>query len=146
MTTVEGNMHLIQTLDDAWNSQDWATFEKRYATHVDVLWPGQADPTHGRLLHKEEAIEFFWAFPDNKVGNRPYKIFFGQGDYSCSVAEFTGTFSGKTTEPDGTVIAPTGKKFNIEFCTVAFWKYGEITEEKLFYDKMSLMQQIGLMW
>jgi predicted ester cyclase len=47
--------------------------------------------------------------------------------------------------PDGKVIPPTGKKFNVEYCTVAHWKNGEILEEKLFYDKMSLMQQIGLM-
>ena len=25
MSTVEENMHLMQTLDDAWNSQDWVT-------------------------------------------------------------------------------------------------------------------------
>jgi hypothetical protein len=30
-------------------------------------------------------------------------------------------------------------------CTVAHGKNGEIIEEKLFYDKMSLMQQVGLM-
>ena len=40
---------------------------------------------------------------------------------------------------------PTGKKFKVEFCTVAHWKNGEIIEEMLFYDKMSLMQQVGLM-
>ena len=28
------------------------------------------------------------------------------------------------------------KKFKVEFCTVAHWKNGEITEEKLFYDKI----------
>ena len=39
MSTVEENMQLMQTLDDAWNSQDWVTFEKRHATHVDVFWP-----------------------------------------------------------------------------------------------------------
>jgi hypothetical protein len=73
MSTVEENMRLMQTLDDAWNSQDWATFEKRHAADVDVFWPGQADPTHSRPSHKEEAIAFFNIFPDNKVGNRPYK-------------------------------------------------------------------------
>ncbi|MFY9749038.1 MAG: ester cyclase, partial [Methanoregula sp.] len=66
-------------------------------------------------------------------------------DYTCSVAEFTGTFKGPMTWPDGKVIPPTGKKFKVEFCTVAHWKNGEITEEKLFYDKIGLMQQIGLM-
>ncbi|MGA9028911.1 MAG: ester cyclase, partial [Methanoregula sp.] len=56
-----------------------------------------------------------------------------------------GTFKGPMTWPDGKVIPPTGKKFKVEFCTVAHWKNGEITEEKLFYDKIGLMQQIGLM-
>ncbi len=49
------------------------------------------------------------------------------------------------TTPDGKVIEPNWKKFKVEFCTVAHWKNQEIVEEKLFYDKISLMQQIGLM-
>ena len=49
------------------------------------------------------------------------------------------------TAPDGKIIPPNGKKFNVEFCTVAHWKNGEIVLEKLFYDKITLMQQIGLM-
>lgn len=46
---------------------------------------------------------------------------------------------------DGKMIPPTNKKFEIEFCTVARWANGEIVEEKLFYDLMELMRQIGLM-
>jgi hypothetical protein len=42
-------------------------------------------------------------------------------------------------------IAPTNKKFHIEFCTVARWKNGEIIEEKLFYDLVGLLKQIGVM-
>lgn len=72
-------------------------------------------------------------------------MFFGQGDWTCSVADFTGTFRGPMTGSDGKEIPPTGKKFKVEFCTVAHWKNGEIVEEKLFYDKISMMQQIGLM-
>ena len=143
--SVEENMRLMQTLDDAWNSQDWAVFEKRHAKDVDVFWPGQEKPTHSRASHKEESMAFFKAFSDNKVHNRPYRTFFGQGDYTCSVTDFTGTFLGPMTGPDGKVIPPTGKKFRVDFCTVAHWKNGEIVEEKLFYDKMSLMQQVGLM-
>ncbi|MFZ0503063.1 MAG: ester cyclase [Chthoniobacterales bacterium] len=40
---------------------------------------------------------------------------------------------------------PTNKKFHIEFCTVAHWKNGEIIEEKLFYDLVGLLKQIGVM-
>jgi hypothetical protein len=125
MSTVEENMRLMQTLDDAWNTQDWPVFEKRHARDVDVFWPGQEKPTHSRPSHKEEAIAFFKIFPDNKVGNRPYKALFGQGDWTCSVADFTGTFKGPMTTPDGKVIQPNGKKFKVEFCTVAHWKNGE---------------------
>ncbi len=145
MSTIEENMRLMQTLDDAWNTQDWETFDKRHAKEVDVFWPGQPQPTHSRPSHREEAIALFKIFPDNRVGNRPYKVFFGQGDWTCSVADFTGTFRGPMTGSDGKEIPPTGKKFNVEFCTVAHWKNGEIVEEKLFYDKISMMQQIGLM-
>jgi hypothetical protein len=35
----------------------------------------------------------------------------------------------------GKVHPPTGKSFELEFCTVARWKNGEIVEEKLFYDQ-----------
>ena len=145
MSTVEENMSLMQTLDDAWNAQDWVTFEKRHAAQVDVFWPGQEKPTHGRPSHKEEAIAFFETFPDNRVENRPYRIFFGQGDYTCSVTEMSGTFKGPMPTPDGKIIQPNGRKFKLDFCTVAHWKSGEFVEEKLFFDKILMMQQLGLM-
>ncbi len=37
----EVNMKLIKTLDDAWNSQDWDTFSKRYVDDVIVRWPAR---------------------------------------------------------------------------------------------------------
>jgi hypothetical protein len=145
MSAVEENIRLMQTLDDAWNMRDWPVFGIRHAKDVDIFWPGQEKPTHSRPSHTEEAIAFFKIFPDNKVRNRPCKVFFGQGDRTCSVADSTGTFKGPMTAPDGNVIPPDGKKFKVVFCTVAHWKNGEIIEEKLFYDKISMMQQTGLM-
>jgi hypothetical protein len=144
MMSVEENMRLMQTLDDAWNAQDWDTFEKRHTEHTAVYWPGQPEPTKGRQAHRDECVEFFKTFPDNQLVNRPYKIFFGQGDYTCSVADFTGTMTGPMKGPDGTMITATNKRFQIEFCTVARWENGEIVEERLFYDLVGLMQQIGL--
>jgi hypothetical protein len=53
---------------------------------------------------------------------------------------------GQMKTPDGRIIQPTGKSFHVEFCTVATWNNrGEITEERLFYDQVGLMKQIGLM-
>lgn len=143
--TVEENLQLMITLDDAWNSQDWDTFKKLHSEDTAVYWPGQPEPTKGRKAHYEEAIEFFKTFPDNHVENRTYKVLFGQGDWTCSVAVFTGTMKGPMKGADGKEIPPTNKKFKVEFCTVAHWKDGEIIEEKLFYDLVGLMKQIGLM-
>ena len=142
--SVEENMRLMQTLDDAWNAQDWETFEKRHKENTAVYWPGQPDPTKGRQAHRDECVEFFKTFPDNRLVNRPYKIFFGQGDYTCSVADFSGTMTGPMKGPDGKMIPPTNKSFQIEFCTVARWEHGEIVEERLFYDLVGFMRQIGL--
>ncbi|HYC19508.1 MAG TPA: ester cyclase [Candidatus Bathyarchaeia archaeon] len=143
---VEENKRLMQTLDDAWNGQDWETFNKRHAENVAVYWPGQPEPTRGQKAHQEEAEQFFNTFPDNRVGNRPYKALFGEGEWTCSVANFTGTMMGPMAGPDGKTIQPTNKKFQVEFCTVAHWnEEGEITEEKLFYDLVGLMRQLALM-
>ena len=38
-TLEEHNMELMQTLDDAWNAQDWDTFDKRHKHDVVVRWP-----------------------------------------------------------------------------------------------------------
>ena len=36
----------------------------------------------------------FKTFPDNRVENRPYKVFFANGDWTCSIARFHGTMKG----------------------------------------------------
>jgi hypothetical protein len=42
------------------------------------------------------------------------------------------------------MIPATNKQFELEFCTVAHWKNGEIIEEKLFYDLVGLLKQLGI--
>jgi hypothetical protein len=147
---IERNLNLMKTLDDAWNagpkSPLWETFKKRHTEDVAVYWPGGAPPTKGRHNHDLEAVDFFKTFPDNHLINNPYKIFFGQGDYTCTVADFSGTMKGPMRGTDGKIIQPTNKKFRLEFCTVAHWnKDGEILEERLFYDLMGMLKQTGVM-
>ena len=144
MTKEQRNMELMQTLDDSWNSQDWNTFDQRHVSDVVVRWPAQP-PTNGRHDHRAEAIQMFKTFPDNRVGNRPYKVFFASGDWTCSIARFTGTMKGPMIGPKGVEIPPNGKSFEVDFCTVARWNdKGEIVEENLFYDVVGMMRQLGL--
>jgi predicted ester cyclase len=134
---------LMTTLDDSWNSQDLDTFSRRHKTDTIVQWPGQP-PTHGIDAHRHEAIDFFRAFPDQHLDNRPYKVLIAEGDWTCSVARFTGTMTGPMKGSGGKDIPPTGKSFEVEFCTVARWHDNQIVEEKLFYDLESFLRQIGL--
>ena len=133
----------MKTLDDAWNNQDWETFKKRHSENTAVYWPTQPFPTRGRNAHHKEAMEFFRTF-DNRLVNNPYKIAFGQGDYTCTVADWTVTMKGPMRSLNGEMIQPTGKTAKLEFCTVATWKNKEIVEERLFYDVVGMMKQLGL--
>jgi predicted ester cyclase len=143
MSSEQQNMDLMQTLDDAWNEQDLETFAQRHKDDVVVYWPGKP-PTHGIEAHKEESIEFWKAFPDQHLVNRPFRVFFASGDWTCSIARFTGTMLGAMTGPDGSGIPPTGKSFEVDLCTVARWDNGQIVEENLMYDLVTFMKQIGL--
>jgi hypothetical protein len=86
----------------------------------------------------------FKTFPDNHVENNPYKVLFGQNDWTCSIAIFTGTHKGPMIGSEGKSIPPTNQKFQVDFCTVAHWKNGKIIEENLFYDQVGMMKQLGL--
>ncbi len=140
----EENLKRMAELDDAWNAHDWEKVGRFHTADVAVFWPGGAPPTQGRRDHIEEAKEYAKTFPDNRVGNRPYRVMFGQGDWTCTVAEHTGTFKGPMKTAQG-VVPPTGKRFSVDFCTVAHWVKGEIVEEKLFYDLIGVLKQIGAM-
>ena len=59
--SVEENKKLMKTLDDAWNSQDWDTFNEKHHNDVEINWPGQPDPLKEnmpRLLNNTFRIFF----------------------------------------------------------------------------------------
>lgn len=144
MTTEERNAELMQTLDDAWNDEDLEIFQQRHKPDVIVRWPGQPDPTVGIEDHTAESIAFWKTFPDQHLDNRPYKVFLASGDWTSSIARFTGTMTGPMMGADGNEIAPTGKSFEVDFYTVAKWDEGQIVEENLMYDLVTFLKQIGL--
>jgi hypothetical protein len=108
-----------------------------------VYWPGQPEPTRRRHPHHRESVEFFEA-DENHIENDPYMILFGQGDFTSTVARWTGTHVGPSRGLDGQIHPATNRKFSLRFCTVAHWQKGEIVEEKLFYDMVGFMAQVNL--
>lgn len=143
MSNEEQNRERMVTLDDAWNAQDVEGVARFHKPDVIVYWPGKP-PTRGMADHATETREFFKAFPDQHIANRPYKTLFASGDWTCSIARFTGTMKGPMKGPHDKEIPPTGMPFDVDFCTVARWDNGQIVEEHLFYDLVTFMKQIGL--
>jgi hypothetical protein len=83
-------------------------------------------------------------FPDVHVHNARYPTQFGSGDWSTVITRATGTFTGEMKLPDGKVIAPTGKAFDVTFSTTAKWEGDELIEEFVFLDSTLQAQQIGV--
>jgi len=82
-------------------------------------------------------------FPDMHV-NTPYPIKFGDGDWITAVTCATGTFTGQMALPDGKVIAPTGKAFDVEFGQTTKWERDQIVVIAAFWDAAALARQIGI--
>jgi hypothetical protein len=78
------------------------------------------------------------------VYNDPYPIQFGSGDWITVVTRATGTFTGDMVQPDGKVIAPTGKAFDVEFGQTVKWDGDLLVEISAFWDAALQARQIGL--
>jgi hypothetical protein len=83
-------------------------------------------------------------FADMQVYSDPYPIQFGGGDWITVVTNATGTFTGEMTLPDGTVIPPTGKSFDVEFGQTSKWDGDQLIVISAFWDAAQQRQQIGL--
>ena len=116
----------------------------RPADDVMVRSDGQPDPTHGRDAHHRESEAFFKSI-ENHLDNNPYRVMFGSGDWTCTIAKWKRKDDGPWQGLDGKVHDATGRTFQLEFCTVARWKNGEIVEENLFYDQVGFLRQIGVL-
>jgi hypothetical protein len=106
--TPEQNLQLMKTLDDLWNTKELTTFCKRHSKDCIVRWPSQT-PTHGIEDHEQKALAFFKTFPNQHLVNIPCKVIIAQDDWTCTIADFSGTMTGPMTMVDGTVIALTNK-------------------------------------
>jgi ketosteroid isomerase-like protein len=135
---------LMKKGDDAFNSRDVAAMNAVHRPDMIAHIPGNAEPIRGRAAHAAAMAQFFHIFPDVHVGNDPYPIQFGSGDWITVISRTTGTFTGEMILPDGNVIAPTGKAFDLEFGQTAKWDGDQVTEIFAFWDSALQAQQVGL--
>jgi hypothetical protein len=139
--------HLLELMkkgDDAFNDRDVAAMDVVHHPDMIAHVTGNAEPLHGRAAHAAAMEQFFRVFPDVHVDNDPYPIQFGSGDWITVVTHVKGTFTGEMTLPDGTVIPPTGKTFDVEFAQTSKWDGDQLIEISAFWNSALQAQQVGL--
>jgi hypothetical protein len=146
-TNTNRTAHLLALMkrgDDAFNARDFATTKALHHPEMIAHVMGKAEPIRGEPAHAAAMKEMIRIFPDVHVNSDPYPLQFGSGDWITVITRTTGTFKGEMKLPNGKVIAPTGKAFDLNFTTTAKWDADVMLEEYVFWDSALQAQQIGL--
>ena len=114
-------LQLLITLDDPGDAAEEDIFNHLHVKNNLAYWLDRRFPTCWRLDQQAEAVD----------GDDAYKVAFGQGDWTCTMARLTSTMNDSVNGMD------------IEVCTVTRWKNGEIAEQKVFYDLVGMPKQIA---
>ncbi len=136
------NLISFDTLDfTVFSNQEWTRMHESHAADIKVYWPD------GRLVtgldkHIEDLKALFVYAPDTRIKEHPIR--FGNSNFTAVTGVFEGTFTKPMPIGTGKFIQPTGKAFKMPMCTIGIWKDGVMTEEHLFWDNKTYMDQIGL--
>lgn len=122
-----------------WNDHDAPGWTGDFSAGASLVAPGAS----GSGTEMVGMFYSIWqdAFPDNQV--RVVAIF-DDGDSAILQAEFVGTHTETMTTPDQTIPA-TGKSVILPFVTVNRFADGKITDFALYFDRVELLGQLGLM-
>ena len=136
------NLVTFDTLDFiVFSNQEWTRLHESHAKDIKVNWP-DGHFTTGIDRHIEDLKAMFVYAPNTSIKQHPIR--FGSGNMTCVTGVMTGTFSAPMPIGGGKFIQPTGKSFSLPMCTVGIWKDGIMTEESLFWDNQTYMNQLGL--
>jgi hypothetical protein len=135
---------LMKQGDDAFNDRDFTAMNSVHHPEMIAYVTGRAEPIYGRAAHATMVEQMFRMFPDVHVHNDPYPIQFGSSDWITVITRTTGTFTGELVLPDGTVIPPTGKAFDLDFGQTSKWDGEKLIAISAFWDSALQAKQIGL--
>jgi ketosteroid isomerase-like protein len=144
--TASRTAHLLELMtkgDEAFNARDFEAVDAVHHPEMIAFITGLAEPVYGRDAHAAAMQQFLRSFPDMHV-DTPYPVQFGSGDWITVVTHATGTFTGAMTLPDGNVLPPTGKAFDVEFGQTTKWDGDRLIVISAFWDAALQAKQLGL--
>jgi len=138
--SVSENASLAQRWNDAFNQRDWETQAAMTAEHGTIVNMATGETLHGPEGAKQSSQVWASAFPDAQVETTNIVA-----DEHGAVVEFIGrgTQTGPLPTPAG-VIPPSGRPVELRFCSVNRIENGKVTEARLYFDVLGLMQQLGV--
>ena len=136
-------LELMTNGDNLFNARNWQELEDVHHPDMIAYMTGSADPIYGREAHGAAMQQLVQMFPDVRV-HTPYPVQFGGDNWITAVTNVTGTFTGNMTQPDGTVVPPTRKAFDLEFGQTSKWDGDQVVEIAAFWDASEQARQIGL--
>ena len=144
--TTDRTTHLLALMkegDDAFNARDFAGVDAVHHPNMVAHITGNPQPIYGSVAHAAAMQQMLRIFPDIHV-HTPYAIQFGSGDWITVVTRATGTLTGEMVLPNGKVIAPTGKAFDMEFGQTTKWDGDRLIIIAAFLDAALQARQLGL--
>jgi ketosteroid isomerase-like protein len=125
---------------DRFNAHDIDGFAAVLADDVVFQAPGPIRG-EGRAACAEFFAGWFRAFPDARVD--VHEVHFSD-DVAVEVGTFSGTHGGALHTPAGDV-APTGRRVRVDYLQVLHFRDGEHASFNLMFDRLLMLEQLGLM-
>ena len=140
---ISQNLMKFDTLDfTVFSNQEWTRLHESHSKDIKVYWP-DGHVTTGIEKHIEDLKAMFVYAPDTRIKEHPIR--FGSGNMTAVTGVFEGTFTKPMPIGNGKFIQPTGKAFKMPMATIGMWGAdGTMSEEHLFWDNQTYMNQIGL--
>ena len=140
---IENHLAKFDTLDyTVFSNQEWTRLHESHSKDIKVYWP-DGHVTTGIEKHIEDLKMMFVYAPDTRIKEHPIR--FGSGNMTAVTGVFEGTFTEPMPIGNGKFIQPTGKAFKMPMATIGVWSAdGTMSEEHLFWDNQTYMNQIGL--
>jgi steroid delta-isomerase-like uncharacterized protein len=130
---------LLDRYVERYNAGDLDAVMDLYAEDAVQLMP---DGTfRGRSAVRERLAQELDAFSD--LAHRVVS-YVEQGDAFADEWVFVGTHKGPVVLPDGTEVAPTGKRVEMPGMELVKVRDGKIVANNLYYDNLAVLMQLGL--
>ena len=124
-----------------WRARDAEAFAECYAEDTTIVAPGGVE-----LRGRDGAKQFLaiWAegIPDNELTVTHEYVC---GSVVVQQAVFSGTHTGGLMAPNGQVIPATGRSLSVPYADVFEVEGDRITSDRLYFDQVELLTQLGLM-